>query len=160
MITEERLKELIKQGATIYDIFKGDIYLIDLTMAKYYDVPKYIEYKNDYYNCNLTRSINDLFETKEEAEEYLEFGNIIRPERLNLPTWKEFVKLEENYDYGYNTIKSFDDVKFGYVNPYNDKSTCLFIEKSGKTIYLTNMVTKETYLEARRLCKKLFLGEE
>ena len=47
MISKERLTELIKQGATIYDIFKGDIYLVDLTIAKYYDVPKYIEYKND-----------------------------------------------------------------------------------------------------------------
>jgi len=154
MISKERLEELIKQGATIYDIFKGDIYLVDLTMAKYYDVPKYIEYKNDYYNCNLTRSIDDLFETKEEAEEYLEFGNITRTERLDLPTWEEFNKKGCFYFVGKN---------YSFYQIYKRYNKIHLEWSDDETYYMTIQewkLTKENYLEARRLCKKLFLGEE
>ena len=158
MISKERLEELIKEEATIYDIFKGDIFLVDLTMAKYYDVPKYIEYKNDYYNCNLTRSIEDLFETKEEAEWYLEFGNITRTETLELPSWEDFKNFVNQY------------IKF-YHNEHTYILESCFYEDGEETIeinccyydYGDNLLklplNKENYLKACRMAKNLFLGD-
>lgn len=156
MITKERLEELVKQGATIYDIFKGDIYFVNLTMAKYYDVPKYIEYKNDYYNCNLTRSIQDLFETKEEAEWYLEFGNITRTETLKLPTWEYWQKVSK---YGMYAMSFFD--KENHYCELQILETIKVVKWGyGRTVEFENSATKENYIEACELCKKLFLGEE
>lgn len=154
MISKERLEELIEQGATIYDIFKGDIYLVDLTMAKYYDVPKYIEYKNDYYNCNLTRSINDLFETEEDARWELEM-TATRTETLKLVNWEQFCyeenetrftdKLDNRCSISYETELLGDN----YIAVYQNHFT-LFRESA----------TKENYTKACELCIKLFKGEE
>ena len=168
MIIRERLEQLIEKGATIYWLQPyGNSFIMRKVCLNKNIIGKnpITTQLNDIIviftqnNANYNAKYEELFETEKDARWELEM-TATRTETLNLPRWEEFVKLEENYDYGYNTIKSFDDVKFGYVNPYNDKSSCLFIEKSGKTIYLTSMVTKENYIEACRLCKKLFLGEE
>lgn len=157
MISKERLEELIKEGATIYDIFLGNIYFVDLTMAKYYDVPKYIEYKNNYYDCNLTRDIQDLFETKEEVEWELEFGNITRTETLNLPTWEELQKdLEKCPDGEYVIVDNYR-ITFTYYKPSRFEliSNCDYYTCDNYNFGST----KENYIEACRVAKKMFLGE-
>ena len=162
MMTKKRLQELIEQGATIYDIFKGDIYLVDLTMAKYYDVPKYIEYKNDYYNCNLTRSIDDLFESEEDARWELEM-TATRTETLKLPNWNE---LNLNYSHCKEFYKSFYNKDSKYTLEINIPDTiALFYygNNDGEVecgYIFDRDFTKENYIEACKLAKKLFLGEE
>ena len=156
MIKPDRLKELIEQEAIIYDIFKCDIYAIDLKVAEYYDVPDYIEYINNYYQCRLTRNCDDLFETKEEAEWYLEFCNITREEKLVLPSWAEF---KENCNFPTIHCKNGKTANFTVSNSYleiykdSDDGYC------EKKIY-GKPLTKENYIDACRLCKQLFLGEE
>ncbi len=156
MITKQRLQELIKQEATIYDLFKGDIYLVDLTMVKYWKDVNYIEYYNDYYNCNLTRNEDDLFETKEDAKWELEFKNITRTETLRLPSWEEMESKEESIickflakDLYWYAIMQFNG-KQGWVvyNMNTNKIIGKFLKR-----------TKENYIETCRLAKKLFLGE-
>ena len=160
MISKQRLTELIEQGATIYDIFKGDIYLVDLTMAKYYDVPKYIEYKNDYYNCNLTRSSEDLFETEEDARWELEM-TATRTETLKLPTWEEAQDEKFHFSYLIN-VKGLHL----YISIYNftkqfeiycNHGTHTYDYKFDKTFDLRD---KEQYKTACKLCLRLFKGEE
>ena len=83
----------------------------------------------------------------------LEFGNITRTETLKLPTWEEI-------DAGY-------ELEFG--------NSCLEVYKTGNRILVKTdkdcysdlyayifdePATKENYLEACELCRKLFLGEE
>ena len=131
-------------------------------MAKYYDVLKYIDYKNNYYSCIITRHIEDLFETKQEAEWYLEFGNITRTETLNLPTWEEAQRNLEVEIYAPKGRRYLLEtkIKVGYSvdkeNPY--------IIRIGRVGYADSQIdfeyTKENYIEACRVAKKLFLGEE
>ena len=154
MITKERLKELIEQGATIYDIFKGDIYLVDLTMAKYYDVPKYIEYKNDYYNCNLTRNIGDLFETKEQAEWHLKMTRT-RTETLELPMWEDVQEMLKANCSIYEIIKKYDIELVIEKSKYFPAQIKLYADNEKFNWNLS----KENYIEACELCLRLFSGE-
>lgn len=101
------------------------------------------------------------FKTQEDAEEYAEFGNITRTERLEFPSWEELFKqdrLLDCYTQEFAIVKSLSVigiVLFGVdftneiieVSIGNDK---LFIEP----------LTRENYNEVRRLCVKLFKGEE
>ena len=156
MITHKRLKELIKQGAKIWCI-------CDYTYHKskpnkkieYYDLSSEdvcmspAELRN--YGLRIYNSLgywNDvryenLFETKEEAEWYKEFGCIERTERLELPTWEEFNKQPEFYFDAYTLIK------------INDK---ILLKDSFKD-YVYKEFTKENYTVACRKAKELFLGD-
>jgi hypothetical protein len=155
-ISKERLKELIEQGATIYGIFRRKVRTIDL--KDLYSISKNGKILVTEYIDLENFKIKDIFETKEEAEWYKEFGCIERVERLELPTWEEF----------------------------NKSSSFIFTRKDGtememaiwtrntsvdKTIKITNLndwniswfeapLTKENYLLACRKAKKLFLGEK
>ena len=100
MITEERLKELIQQRATVYANGFGEIELIPENDIEIYENGKdsyiiYIFEPNRKYKNEIFAE--ELFETKEDAEFALEFQNIIRTETLNLPTWEEFKEIGEIY---------------------------------------------------------------
>lgn len=147
MITKERLRELIEQGATIYKI-SGEIFI---------EVPSglYSQEINDRLCCQP--DYNLLFETKEEAEWQLEFGNITRTETLELPTWEEVCKRKEEMKcWGRKTIAEFDGEEVNIVVPVSQPDKT-YIEIYGR---FCRLFTKENYTEACRLAKKLFLGEE
>ena len=85
MIEKNRLEELIEQGATVYmaNRYTEGIFL---DKRNFEVTDKELIFKYKIYAVLL----EDLFETKEDAEEYAEFGNITRTERLELPSWEEF----------------------------------------------------------------------
>ena len=102
MIKKERLEELIEQGAKIYDKYANHLMLFNFEQKDdvgFYSHKTYI--KNGHlvcecigdYDYHFEYCLEDLFETKEDAEEYAEFGNITRIERLELPSWEEFNKV-------------------------------------------------------------------
>ena len=161
MITKERLEQLIEQGATIWKVPYGTP--IETTLHKYSYVCNKLNLKEDYLmeysldDCSYIMSgiLSRLFETKEDAEEYAEFGNVTRTERLELPSWEE--------------IKEKDDCFFNS----KDYKICLSVNIEGNRIKIFQCVfgggnfiifdkpiTRENYNEARRLCVKLFKGEE
>lgn len=151
MISKERMEELIEQGATIYDIFRGDIYPVNLlSLIKYGDIG--FEYHNDYYHCDIYRTLSDFYETREDAEWEQEFGRIIRTERLELPTWEELNKP-------HNIIVDFinkDTLRCNMVvENYERKIT---INGVGGCYNIWDL-TKENYTLACRKCKELFLGD-
>lgn len=94
--------------------------------------------------------ISNLFETKEEAEWELEFGNITRTEKLELPTWKE-VQNGKRY--------CFDD-KYHTHNYMFGKSylikNCIIVGINGSADNKFDC-NYDGYINACRLCKKLFL---
>lgn len=155
MIVRKRFEELIKQGAVVYDLFEGDVELIDLTEAKVLGGAENIvaiSYDNSIYG-KIIRDNKDLFETKEQAEWKRKFGCIERTETLKLPTWEEF--CNENklvaftaYPHNYHLLKVGNYI---YLRS--------FYKQSGMDIF-NKPATKENYIEACRLCKKLFLGKE
>ena len=94
-----------------------------------------------------------LFETKEDAEEYVEFGNIIKTEKLPYVSWEKFKNKEGNYSfkvYPYDYY-CYTDGRYVRIKQYYG---------SLDRIVFTKPLTRENYNEARRLCIKLFTGEE
>lgn len=110
--------------------------------------------------------LDNLFETKEDAEWELEFSNITRTETLSLPTWEEFCGCKCSNEFTffangfeYNLFATVRNKECGepdtlIIGINNLKMACGYDEIFEKPL------TKETYIEACKLAKKLFLGEE
>ena len=154
MITEERLKELIQQRATVYANGFGEIELIPEN-----DIEIYANGNNSYilYALEPNRKYKneifaeELFETKEDAEFAEEFQNITRTETLSLPTFEEFKKTQ---------LFSFVGEDWNvYTIYYLSSFKTLAIAGINRTKYYGE-ATKENYLEACKIAKKLFLGEK
>lgn len=169
MITKKRLEELIEQGATIYYIkietfvagYSNFISIKEIELyspiqckilEKYYNNEDYLIVK--YGNGTDYFLPYNLFETKEEAEWELEFGNITRTETLRLPRWEEFELLGHDVDF-----IGEDKTPYYFRLNYNKSEIYITNFTNGKAIYCAK-ATKENYIEACKLCKKLFLGEE
>ena len=159
MITENRLKELIEQGAIIYRVY-ADVSVYETKLSKViHDVDNahlWENLNNRFIPKRVGYPLNQLFETKEEAEEYLEFGNIVREERLELPSWEEFLKMSLWDDK--NNVE-FKTNKGNTIQIFKTKQSEIIVMRDTETVF-NKPLTKENYNEARRLCKKLFLGEK
>ena len=157
MITKERLEELIEQGATIYGIDdRWDIVEVrELDAQQIYYSSSNANYQYVFDDHSVVEFFDDkLFETKEDAEEYAEFGNIPRIEWLELPSWEDVLKGEDISIHFQNQRK---DIAYElYVDAYKGG---IFIEKDHEVIWI-RPTTRENYNEARRLCVKLFKGED
>lgn len=168
MITKERLEELKKDGAIVWQIKNNEEFNIALPIKLNYVTIKYleegIEVKSDVYMLFKISEAYDriyfirydeLTEDEEEANFINRYQGITRTETLNLPTWEEIQKrFENNNKFGGHLIVEFDDVQFMvFIGNY-----------SKKFIKLTNQprksLTKENYLKACEKCRKLFLREE
>lgn len=153
MITEQRLRELIEQKATIYEVKYNQINIIDLKDKEVKNfTEKYVHfapYRDEKFQFH--KYYDRLFETKEEAEWHLEFGNITRTETLKLPTWEEFCKAPNLKFCGaeHNLYHLFSDLKWLWFEQVVDENWTigLYLERA----------TKGNYIEACRLAKKLFL---
>lgn len=160
MITKERLKELIEQKAIIWYIVKLPIiagYMWSNKIEKLTLDNAWLKIENGklfitYPQCYIPiADLKDLFEIKEDAEWELEFGDIKRVETLKLPTWEEIhYKLDLDF-IDKNKNKLVFRVRENFIDIINNKK---------KRIYGYDNVTKENYIEACGLCKKLFLGEK
>ena len=157
MITKERLEELIEKGATIYVICWGRVKELNLNDVEYMEE----ENGDIYYEIAdepRTTDLSHLFETKEDAEEYAEFGNITRTERLELPSWSDVEKDFERLENGTYTIANYK-----YLISLNlriDKPAISEILLITETDNYNWNLSRDNYNKARRLCVKLFKGEE
>ena len=148
MIEENKLRELIKDNKKFYS----------LILPNEYGVPQIKEENALDFATFFIYCINNIniFETKEEANWFLEFGDITREERLSFPTWEDF---KENCNFPTIHCKNGKTANFTVSNSYleiyedSDDGYC------EKKIY-GKPLTKENYIDACRLCKKLFLGEK
>ena len=161
MITKERLEELIEKGADIWKIEDGKVYPLRKDHYQYWNIK---EDRLQWY-CKIVPSgycyisFNHLFETKEDAEEYAEFGNITITERLELPSWEEFNKVSTF------TFKRKDgtdmEIAIWHNCPDDDCKTIKITRSYDWTACcFEKPLTRENYNEARRLCVKLFKGEK
>ena len=147
MIEKERLEELIEQKKSIYWKF---------AKIKPSSWSKHTIMGNMIVKGNLKEmySLNDLFETKEDFEWYREFGCIERTERLELPTWEEFISNTNGVEF-YRI--NGDKIRFHKVA--GDKVFTMY-DKNGKIHFEREwFLTKENYTLACRKAKELFLGE-
>ena len=160
MISKERLEELIEKSATVYATGLGEIELIPENDISIYENGNngYIlyvlepnkKYKNEIFD-------EDLFETKEEAEFSLEFQNITRTEILNLPTWEELNKKVDTIpNMFWQIAKCSEFILFLQTDKILNNSQIIL---RGNDDTYNWSLTKENYLEACKIAKKLFLGE-
>ena len=152
MITKERLEELIKKEATVY-------------MARVYSEGIYLEPKNFEVNDKelvfkykiYAVPLEDLFETKQEAQWFYEFGKIERVERLEIPSWKEVNKIIEEQRLFHLEFKTkFEEISF-------DVDECSIDVIHQNKDYMggsERVFNKVNYIKACKEVKKLFLGED
>ena len=161
-ISKERLEELIEREAKVYDpdymwgsvgelILNKDMKVVDWRLKG-----ELKSLKVEGGSCLCSVPLEDLVETKEEAEWKLEFGNIQRTETLSLPTWKEFQKHCDFFRFTDKYGNKCTIEKYGnYGNKFID------VVQNGVGIIFPYLSYNENdYIKACRLAKKLFLGEE
>lgn len=158
MITKERLEELIEQGATIYRAY-ADVCVEEFKLNKDYKVSTAHLWKkmkhSAFKSCGYP--LDQLFETKEDAEEYAEFGNITRTERLELPSWASIEKDFNKFTNGSYVLAERDE--FSLELKISKPLISQIIIYTEDDDYNWNL-SRENYNEARRLCVKLFKGEK
>ena len=150
MIERERLEDLIEQGAIIYRTYANVcVQEIKLNKANIKTDGAFLWQKMSgaFKGCGIP--LDQLFETKEDAEWHKEFKRIPRTDYLDLPTWEEFLKMKKLF--------SFNSKKGKLIVYFYDNKT-IFVEDEEWNI-LREPLTKENYLKACRKCKELFLGE-
>ena len=154
-MTEEQFEEISRrkyaEDRIVYIVFKGDEKATAL----------HIVYDNEWLLAH--KHLKDVYETKEDAEWEAEFGNVQWIERLELPTWEQIQPESEN-DSITLTFNSKDGTE--YVLSVTDYGDDDFYDWTIE-VYSTSSdfshdfpFNYDGYLEACRLCKKLFLGEQ
>lgn len=169
MITKERLEELIKQGATVYSKYRSywlkneEENKLDFSWKRIAEIKDnklhYIYEDSDYYDdFDCLIKLEDLFETKEEVEEYLEFDTTQKTEILLMCDWSVAKDKKCGYcaDFwvdgsNYSMLISGDTI---YIQEEYYSN-----EKWNKDILFKESLNRENYDKARRLCMKLFLGD-
>lgn len=147
-ISKERLEELIEQGATIF-VNNGQI-VYEITLGCF----KNIDIINNVLYCGTEIiPLNNIFETKEEAEWFKEFGCIERVERLKLPTWEE---INKNFSKERETSFYEDDSHLFFITPFGDIVINNYNHFKVNEIF-RKPFTKENYTIACRKAKELFL---
>lgn len=164
MISEERLQELIRQEATIwvknqyckaYDVELSHYNYVAITDNK--ESLMFLDYsiQEDDPERVLVDYLDNLYETKEDAE-WASMATC-RMEMFNPPVWEYF--LEKN---GYvflskrhqEVIIRIDAIMFanGTTREY------VVVENNFERFY-TGDLTKDNYIKACTIARKLFLGE-
>lgn len=163
MISRERLEELIEQGETIYCVNLDDeigfinfIYCEGKILENFLKVRVKIKPDlSNWYGCEPNWSddisLKSLFETREDAEFAKEFKNITQTVTLSLPTFEELKQIEKF------EFKSADGYRYSIFYIAGSNKLVLFGIFENK---YTGEATKENYLEACKIAKKLFLGEK
>ncbi len=174
MITKKRLKEIIDKRGEIYTIHESVfenpcVACIEID----WDYTYIIEDNcltvtgTDYVGEDFCSeySLLDLYEHKADAEWELEFGNVKRTDRLDLPRWEElkpekFVKENADKEFVTQDIVEFEASKDIHtlalcVNENNEFN----IELSSDTgeFYQSFEFSKDGYKKACRLTKEIFL---
>lgn len=181
----QKLEEKIANGESVWVI--NDKFIKEIKLDhKYDDYTKYsLEDQFGIHFLNTDRvyineryyDYDNIFATKEDAEWELNYGNIERTERLRLPTYEKIEQYIENMKkFGLNRndkilarivtsasiyylklCKDFDLFTFQLKQTYIGDDLCK--ELSIKLPRQLGNVTKQNYIEACELAKKLFLGE-
>lgn len=178
-ISKERLEELIEQGATIWHddygricLDKNNYEICELVSLSNIHIGwvLWLEYEYNGEMHNTEVNIEELEEDVETAEWHYEM-DCSREEKFQLPTWEEikgknFVitfcgkpKITDYFDAIWHTydgrFRLNCCVEEKYISIYDDLPCEDYFDSPKKFPY-----TKDGYLSACRLAKKLFLGEK
>lgn len=161
MISRERLAELIKQGATIYEVKYGNINPVSLK-----NKIRYVNYKYETITFEPRpdekylhhKYFKRLFETKEEAEFAKEFKNIKHIETLDLPLFNE---LPEEFRISLTRFrKEFNCLLVCELYIKSNDICILYNIEGASNCVFHKPLTKENYWDACEIIKLTFLGDD
>lgn len=93
MITKERLEELIEKGVTVWRSMCGDIHKIRLDKRYFFcDDNKLCWHTIAKLMPRLFVDFEYLFETKEDAEWYVKYGEVTKTETISFPTYEKIMQ--------------------------------------------------------------------
>lgn len=151
MIEREKLEEILKNNGKIYHIieYKGELATVKNKAEDYNAI--------DLLYLFINGDKNQWFETKQDAEFALKYQNITRTETLSLPTWEEVENdyIEPNIILFHRFMKKDNTEAELVVDCFENKIEVLGVGGA----YNIWEATKENYLKACEICRKLFLGE-
>lgn len=171
MISKEKFNKLNSEKKKIYYLdygLLGSCSVKELDFSKrricgvcsnYFPIPdeelevhEYCNMQND-GDCDedFVCYLKDCYETQEDAEFAKEFKNITQTVTLSLPTFEELKQIEKF------EFKSADGYRYDIF--YISGSNKLVLYGIFENKY-TGAATKENYIEACKIAKKLFLGEK
>lgn len=162
MIEKSRLEKLIKQDKKIYfiDWAYKEIKSVNKIVVSDYIITLeivndllYVIRKEDAYKPEIIwkLKLNDLFETRKQAEWALKYQHIPRAEYLDLPIWEEFCK--------HKYISFNDEFCSRYVLKLNKNSKLILTKYPEDWEIFYEQATEENYEKACDLCVKLFKEE-
>lgn len=153
MISKERLEELIENNGTVYCVL-DNVYKITLDKRYFCILGNYLQWSTVLNKLMPRRTlhIEDIYETKEDAEFVKEFKNITRTETLNLPTWEELNIIDEIKIYGENGKQYLVQADEYDISVYASDGYDFILYKRFER-------TKDNYIKACTIARKLFLGE-
>ena len=153
MITKERLKELIKQDATIYHL--SGIKKYQETKAN--DIPSFYRI-DDFKSWEFFKQY--YFETKKQAEWYLKYHKT-RTEELDLPMFEDFIKEDNTVVKFWKNGHKITLYKYIKNRKTNNIRIMILDDREDCECWKFNKpATQENYIKACDLCLKLFKGEE
>lgn len=172
-ISKERLEELIEQGATIWSEDWNEEVVLSKKNCEIHDI--YDERNRPFMTKLFVREddihcpsydIRSLTEDVGTGLWQLEFGKITRTETLNLPTWGQVqtMELKNNEMIVTYTLpqKIWENLDIDNIERYirinRAINILLCMDENG--FWKPFPYTKDGYLSACRLAKKLFLGEK
>lgn len=153
-MTKERLKELIEQEGTVYEIHKLCRYIVKLKLRSSNYVSEDGLYLYDRCEAGVVFYLDNLYETKEQAEWALKTVTE-RTERFEPPMWDDIEKRKNDYLFRFtvnNEIITFnvmidEDIDLTDIMIYNTSI--------GKNIFW-KALTKENYEKACEIVRDLF----
>ena len=159
MISNERLQELINEGATIYTIDKTVNYPIPLFLDEHYVIlakedgaEECLAYTHERIIEGKGELLINLYETQEQAEWALKY-HATRIEELNLPYWTDIVRHKDDDVYKIASFRTKNGNKYNLLFKKGDLSLWNVRESRVIWVYLA---TEENYTKLCDLCVKLF----
>lgn len=157
MIKKERLEELLKQGATIYEAYPyDDVEEINLGDTEYFN------YEIEKQTLRVeNKEFKYLYETKEDAEFASEFSFIEKRFRLNFMTWTQIKEMVKNSYFVENIGYFINDLIYKFC--VDKENVYIYTRDFESTQWITlfhKPLTKENYIKACEYARSLFLGDE
>lgn len=167
MITKERLEEIREKDGRVFILIDSKPMsekLNNLCLQIGYVDNKEHFVLFDVYDRMISITNEDLFETKEDAEEYLKYGNVKKTVELVMADWDDVKNTTHGYcgsfweeNILYELIIEGGEVYIRTTDYYYPELENQFNREDYK---FKKEFNRENYNEARDLFVKLFKGEE
>ena len=170
-MTKQEVEEKIKNNESVWYISKKYIDYESIEEIKLNE--NYVIETKGLYNFLIRnddleepdRYISELeyiFNSKAQAQHYLDNGNVTRTEKLPYVTWEEFNKNTNGIEFkdSKGNKYRFHLVKVNIDNKISHNFITLYDKNGSTTVDIEWKATEENFYKAYDVARKLFLGEK